>query len=264
MDLKMLMAWLDSGAGAEFGGNRSLYIKAFATAAFCLFSRADKLINLQHKDIRPHQISGAAIPFHEFTLTFGGKGQAHPAARHYRIPHDPKHPEIDCYTHMARWLARLAQERGSPPPGDDYIFPALSSTGILKFGEATNRAELESMLDDVVTKSGILADGARRFATRSLRRGGIMYRFGWAERKMSLKMVQWWTGWSSNEENGTNHGPQMSYTDILMGDYNDTMADRSKGQRGLMPATASFPDANPWLSAQPLSLEDVLQATPLV
>ncbi|KAJ7764215.1 hypothetical protein B0H16DRAFT_1718156 [Mycena metata] len=42
-----------------------------------------------------------------------------------------------------------------------------------------------------------------KFTTHCFRRGGAQYRFLWADRRWSLKVVKWWGGWSSNENVGT-------------------------------------------------------------
>ncbi|KAJ7907750.1 hypothetical protein B0H13DRAFT_1879293 [Mycena leptocephala] len=81
----------------------------------------------------------------------------------------------------------------------DYVFPALASTGQIKFGEPTSRSAFEALLDEVVDKSNVLQGRNSKFTTHSFRRGGAQYRFMWADRKWSLKAVKWWGGWSSNE-----------------------------------------------------------------
>jgi hypothetical protein len=83
---------------------------------------------------------------------------------------------------------------------NDFIFPALSSTGDLKFGEAMTRSGIEALLESVVQKSSIMIDRTGKFTTHCFRRGGAQYRFMWADHKWSLKAVKWWGGWSSSEK----------------------------------------------------------------
>ncbi|KAJ7058277.1 hypothetical protein C8F01DRAFT_1060536, partial [Mycena amicta] len=97
----------------------------------------------------------------------------------------------------------MEQTLGWPLTGNDYVFPALASTGQIKFGESTSRSAFETLLDDIVGKSNVLRGRNGKFTTHRFRRGGAQYRFLWAERKWSLKAVKWWGGWSSNENVGT-------------------------------------------------------------
>ncbi|KAF9492745.1 hypothetical protein BDN71DRAFT_1357902, partial [Pleurotus eryngii] len=80
---------------------------------------------------------------------------------------------------------------------DDYLFPALASTGKLKLGEPMTCAGIEKLLDLIVAKSGVLNRRNGRFTTHCFRRGGAQYWFMWAESKWSLKVVKWWGGWAS-------------------------------------------------------------------
>ncbi|KAJ7869298.1 hypothetical protein B0H14DRAFT_2346111 [Mycena olivaceomarginata] len=93
----------------------------------------------------------------------------------------------------------MERRLGRPLSGSDYVFPALASTGQVKFGEPTSRSAFETLLDDVVKRSSVLHGRNGKFTTHCFRRGGALYRFLWADRKWSLKAVKWWAGWSSNE-----------------------------------------------------------------
>lgn len=100
---------------------------------------------------------------------------------------------------MSAWLTHLESESQRPLLGDDYIFPAIASTGQLKFGEPTSRSGFETLMDDIVERSGVMEGRSGKFTTHCFRRGGAQYRFMWADRKWSLKAVKWWGGWSSSE-----------------------------------------------------------------
>jgi hypothetical protein len=115
------------------------------------------------------------------------------------IPPDPEHPEIDCYSHMTRWLIHLRDLMLRPLEDDDYVFPAIASTGLLKFGEHTSRSGFETLMDSIIEPSGVMNGRNGKFTTHCFRRGGAQYRFMWADRKWSLKAVKWWGGWSSSE-----------------------------------------------------------------
>jgi hypothetical protein len=81
-----------------------------------------------------------------------------------------------------------------PLTDDDYVFPALSSNGMLKIGDVTNRSGIETLLDAIVDASGVMEGRNGKFTTHCFRRGGAQYRFMWAEHKWSLKAVKW-LGW---------------------------------------------------------------------
>ncbi|KAJ7764053.1 hypothetical protein DFH07DRAFT_738600, partial [Mycena maculata] len=95
-----------------------------------------------------------------------------------------------------------------------FVFPAIASTGQLKIGECTSRSGFESFLDDVVERSGVMKGRNGQLTTHCFGRGGARYRFLWAERKLSLKAVKWWGGWSSNENVSlVSYFPQPSLPD---------------------------------------------------
>ena len=112
----------------------------------------------------------------------------------YHLPLDDEQPELDAFTHVSVWRAHLQTLLGRPLQQDDYLFPAIASTGALKFGEAMNRSGIEVLLDTVVTHSGVMDGRNGKFTTHCFRRGGAQYRFMWAKRKWSLKAVKWWGG----------------------------------------------------------------------
>ncbi|KAJ7718975.1 hypothetical protein DFH07DRAFT_973107 [Mycena maculata] len=183
-DLKMIMEYLDSPEAIEyFTVTQRLYFKAFVSTAFTLWTRNDELINLQFKDIKLNLRSATGIPYHEFALIFRKTNKDPTKVQRYMVQIDLAHPEIDCYTHFDAWKKHMEGLLGRPLRGTDFVFPAIASTGQLKIGECTSRSGFESLLDDVVERSGVMK--------------------GRNERKWSLKVVKWWGGWSSNENVGT-------------------------------------------------------------
>ncbi|KAG5220440.1 phosphate system positive regulatory protein [Salix suchowensis] len=180
-DMKVLMDYLDtSEASKNIAEVRRLCWKAFATTSFCLWTRNEELINFKYGDVRMCQESAAG--------------------HSYRIPFQKSMPEIDCYTHFVNWIQYLEFQLQRPIDASDYVFPAIASTGKLKFGEPLSRAGFESIMEQIVDNSGIMIGRNGKFTTHCFRRGGAQYRFMWAEHKWSLKAVKWWGGWSSGEE----------------------------------------------------------------
>ncbi|KAJ6559642.1 hypothetical protein B0H19DRAFT_945681, partial [Mycena capillaripes] len=93
--------------------------------------------------------------------------------------------------------------------GTDYVFPALVSTGQIKFGEPTSRSMFETLLDEVVEKSDALKGHNGKFTTHCFCRGGAQYHCLWADRKWSLKAVKWWGGWSSTKNVSHSFDPNI-------------------------------------------------------
>ncbi|KAH9948443.1 hypothetical protein B0H21DRAFT_690079, partial [Amylocystis lapponica] len=82
---------------------------------------------------------------------------------------------------------------------NDFIFPAIASTGQMKFDKVTSRLGFKSQLDAVVRHSGVMDGHHSKFTTHCFHHNGAQYQFMWANHKWSLKAVKWWGGWSSNE-----------------------------------------------------------------
>ncbi|KAJ7247425.1 hypothetical protein B0H12DRAFT_1072938 [Mycena haematopus] len=203
-DLKIILDYLNTEEAIKyFTTTQRLYFKAYVTTAFSLWTRNDELVNLQFKHIKLNMKSHSGIPYHEFTLIFRKTNKDPTKGQKYMVQVDLAHPEIDCYTHLNNWNQHMESLLQRPLQGTDFVFPAIASTGQLKFGECTSRSGFETFLEDAVEKSGVMKGRNGKFTTHCFRRGGAQYRFLWAERKWSLKAVKWWGGWSSNENVGT-------------------------------------------------------------
>ncbi|KAJ7488522.1 hypothetical protein B0H11DRAFT_2230062 [Mycena galericulata] len=245
-DLKIIMEYLDSEEAIKyFTVTQRLYFKAFVTTAFTLWTRNDELINLQFKDIKFNLQSPTGIPYHEFSLIFRKTNKDPTKVQKYMVQVDLAHPEIDCYTHVNAWKKHMEKLLGRPLYGTDFVFPAVASTGQLKFGEPTSRSGFENFLDDVVEKSGVMNGRNGKFTTHCFRRGGAQYRFLWAERKWSLKAVKWWGGWSSNENVGTLMrylldelmAYEEGFSDIMMDDRASDRHETFMGENEMVPVS---------------------------
>ncbi|KAF7342137.1 hypothetical protein MVEN_01801400 [Mycena venus] len=143
-DLKVIMEYLDSPEAIKY---------------FTVTQRLnDELINLQFKDIKLNLRSKTGIPYHEFSLIFRKTNKDPTKVQKYMVQIDPAHPEIDCYTHVEAWKAHMERLLGRRLAGTDYVFPALASTGQIKFGEPTSRSAFETLLDKVGTLMRYLLD----------------------------------------------------------------------------------------------------------
>ncbi|KAJ3728928.1 hypothetical protein C8R42DRAFT_750386 [Lentinula raphanica] len=251
-DLKILFDYLDScGGSEEFTLTQRLYFKAFSSTAFNLWTRNDELIHFMVKDLKLNLVSGSGVSYVEFHLIFRKTNKDPNKVQAYRIPHNPQHPEFDCYTHMTTWMKHLQALLQRPLMDSDYVFPGIASTGQLKFGENTSRMGIENLLERIVDASGLMSGRRGKFTTHCFRRGGAQYRFMWADHKWSLKAVKWWGGWSSNENVGTIMrylldelmAYEEGFTDIMM-------PDRASARHDTFMGTGNIGDA--------LSRDDIL------
>ncbi|KAK7035132.1 hypothetical protein R3P38DRAFT_3184690 [Favolaschia claudopus] len=140
-DLKVIMAYLDSDEGAKaFTVTQRLYFKAFASTAFTLWTRCAGAASA------PSSSGGVTVQRAPFR-------SSRPI---YMVQFNKVHPEIDCYTHVKAWKVHMEGLLRRSLTGNDFVFPALASTGQVKFGEPTSRSAFETLLNDVVEKSDAL------------------------------------------------------------------------------------------------------------
>ncbi|KAI0037942.1 DNA breaking-rejoining enzyme, partial [Auriscalpium vulgare] len=213
-DMKVIMEYLDGEeAASSMSLIRRLYFKAFAKAAFNLWTRNEELVTLQWKNVS-FQGNGSLEPYISFNLVFrktnkdpaAGKCLISPWGTSHALitlPPQPDDPEIDVYPSMREWITHLQDKMQRPLQPEDYVFPALASTDLLKFGEPMSRTGIENILDRLTDASGVMEGRTGKFTTHCFRRGGAQYRFMFAEHKWSMKAVKWWGGWSAGDDVGT-------------------------------------------------------------
>ncbi|KAK6971857.1 hypothetical protein R3P38DRAFT_2813325 [Favolaschia claudopus] len=124
------------------------------------------------QDVKMDLRSKTGIPYHEFSHIFRktnkdptkgtwnglsfNLGSNHLAVQKYMVQFDKVHPEIDCYTHVKAWKVHMEGLLRRSLTGNDFVFPALASTGQVKFGEPTSRSAFGTLLNAVVEKSDAL------------------------------------------------------------------------------------------------------------
>ncbi|KAI0056179.1 hypothetical protein BV25DRAFT_1921184 [Artomyces pyxidatus] len=204
-DLKIILDYFSTPeASSRFSQTKILFFSAFATTAFNLWTRCDELIHLPAKDMLFIDSNSSDEESHiRFDLIFRKTNQNSSICHRLQVPPQPECAEIDAYQHMKAWLVHLESQMGRKVQGQDFIFPAIASTGMLKIGESMPAASIDRLLADVVEASGLLKGRQAKFSTHCFRRGGAQYRFMWAKHKWSLKAVKWWGGWSSGDDINT-------------------------------------------------------------
>ncbi|KAF8572542.1 hypothetical protein K439DRAFT_1238495, partial [Ramaria rubella] len=83
---------------------------------------------------------------------------------------------------------------------DDWLFPSVSSNGIVQIVTAMSREVVQNWIDEFIVGAGI--DIARaRLTTHCFRRGGAQYRFMYAPvgKRWTLATIRWWGGWAEGE-----------------------------------------------------------------
>jgi hypothetical protein len=91
----------------------------------------------------------------------------------YMIPQDPDiEPHLDCYTHTLNWLSHLESLTGRPLQDNDFLFPAIASTGKLKIGEKVSRTGFETFMTAIIDCSGVSTGRNGKFTTHCFHRGG--------------------------------------------------------------------------------------------
>jgi hypothetical protein len=119
----------------------------------------------------------------------------------YEVYGQPKHPEIDMFTHLPRWLRYLEQRLGRPFEPDDCIFPYIAPNGVVHAKQPISYDSIQDLLQEFASEAQI----PKTFTTHCFRRGGAQYRFMYAapEDRWALSTVQWWGGWAVGE--GVSH-----------------------------------------------------------
>ncbi|OWZ10323.1 hypothetical protein PHMEG_00016838, partial [Phytophthora megakarya] len=141
---------------------------------------------------------------------------------------DPHETSVDGFSHLSAWLTYVDMKPDHKWSDTDYVLPALSqnskwglqktdliSTGCenarVKWGKKMSEQAFITLLNCAVrdlnrngsSTSGYVHQEWRHiwFTSHTFRRAGAQYRFMLAmpERRWSMRMVKWWTGWTQNE-----------------------------------------------------------------
>ncbi|TFK49186.1 hypothetical protein OE88DRAFT_1810043 [Heliocybe sulcata] len=184
-------------------------MRAFIPSGYVLWTRNGELCALQGKHIQldcPGE-SPYYIPHHEVMLEHRKGWQsrdgniAHTRGHTYRIYEQSKTPEICMKTHLSRWLNFRAQVLRRPLLPDEFVFPHISTTGMIHPSQPLNHDVVQKLIDSFARDAGL----TRTFSTHSFRRGGAQYRFMFAPfaQRWSLTRIRWWGGWADGEQADT-------------------------------------------------------------
>ncbi|KAG0703100.1 hypothetical protein DFH29DRAFT_998728 [Suillus ampliporus] len=210
---------------------RVVMYQAFSTTAWNLWTRCFELIKLKRKDLtidlsevgvafgkylcnKTPSIKDLHAHFEVFLSNRKGwqwkvdKGlkEADLRSNRYKIYPQPDIPGCDCFFWMLLWLALLERihYNGKLEP-DDFVFPAISSNGIVHRGEHISHDAVQAWIDEATTGAGIPRGAGDSFTTHTYRRGGAQWRWMFApvSERWTLARVRWWGSWAENKNRDT-------------------------------------------------------------
>ncbi|TRM56753.1 hypothetical protein BD626DRAFT_575290 [Schizophyllum amplum] len=143
-----------------------LMIRAFGSSSFTLWTRCYELCRVRYKDIEfgLHTAAPDYIPYFKVRLT-SKKGMQNDT---FHIYQQKDAWALDMHTHLLSWLQLLQCRLGRPLEAEDYIFPSLSTNGVVQPKTAMNDEELQDHISHFSAAAGI----AERYTAHSFRSGG--------------------------------------------------------------------------------------------
>ncbi|KAG1781061.1 hypothetical protein EV702DRAFT_1193898 [Suillus placidus] len=210
---------------------RVVMYQAFSTTAWNLWTRCFELIKLKRKDLTI-DLSEVGVAFRKYlcnetpsikdlhahfeVFLSNRKGwqrkvdkglkEADPRSNRYKIYPQPDIPGCDCFFWMLLWLALLERVHyNSELEPDDFVFPAISSNGIVHRGEHISHDAVQAWIDEATTGAGIPRGVGDSFTTHTYRRGGAQWRWMFTPvgERWTLARVRWWGSWAENENRDT-------------------------------------------------------------
>lgn len=87
---------------------------------------------------------------------------------------------MDMHAHMQCWIAFLEKYVfGRSLQSDDFLFPPITSSGMIQLGMTASHDLFQSWLDEFIQGAGI-DQGNTKLTTHCFRRGGAQYHFQFA------------------------------------------------------------------------------------
>ncbi|KIK36351.1 hypothetical protein CY34DRAFT_26368 [Suillus luteus UH-Slu-Lm8-n1] len=201
--------------------SRTLYTKilmnmAFSTTAWNLWTRCFELIKLKRKDLTiDHSETLSAKDLHAHFKIFlsNRKGWQrkvdkgiHLPGNRYNLYPQPNMPSCDCFFWLLLWLTFLEfVHYGRPLDPEDYVFPTMSTNGIIQPREHISHDAVQGWINEATTAAGIPRGPGDNFTTHTYRRGGAQWRWMFAPigQRWTLARVRWWGSWAENENRDT-------------------------------------------------------------
>ncbi|KAG6836765.1 hypothetical protein H0H93_003684 [Arthromyces matolae] len=132
----------------------------------------------------------------------------------YEIHSQEDQPALDADAHLRRYIEYRTLVTGKPPRPNEFLFPYLSSNGVIHLDRAMSLDNVQKMINHVTTSAGL----TKYYTTHCFRRGGAQYRFIHASVRWSLEACRWWGGWIPEDESlllKNNHGAKPATIDDI-------------------------------------------------
>jgi len=114
-------------------------------------------------------------------------------------------PSVDMEFDLQQWLEFLRiLVYGGKIQRDDYVFPSVTTRGLIQPGGHISHDTIQKWLDEFVQGVGIKL-GNGWLTTHCFRCGGAQYKFMYASvgKQWSLATICWWGGWAEGEHVGS-------------------------------------------------------------
>lgn len=128
--------------------------------------------------------------------------QIHLPGNRYNLYPQPNMPSCDCFFWLLLWLTFLEfVHYGRPLDPEDYVFPTMSTNGIIQPREHISHDAVQGWINEATTAAGIPRGPGDNFTTHTYRRGGAQWRWMFAPigQRWTLARVRWWGSWAENE-----------------------------------------------------------------
>lgn len=104
---------------------------------------------------------------------------------------------LDAYTRLEVYVKFYEKQIGRELEDDDYLFPFISSNGLINSKKAMDSSVFLKIFHDFMFSAGV----KKVYSTHSFRRGGAQYRFMFCsvDKRWSLYIIRWWGGWAEGE-----------------------------------------------------------------
>ncbi|KAJ6499742.1 hypothetical protein C8R47DRAFT_971639 [Mycena vitilis] len=223
-DMQGMMQWSESQCPAQKLQQKPVNVKdlltmikhgmtrAFLSSGHVLWTRCSGfiLLNFETCQIQERDLSAGHGPSPHYMPYLGvfldnrkgwQKKQGYDGpleSNHYEIYEQKDSPEIDMFTHVARWRTLYRQLLGREFEPDDYLFPYVSPNGNIHSKKPMSHDAAQELIDEFALGAKI----NKKFTTHCLRRGGAQYRFMFAPigKRWSLSIIRWWGGWAVGEQ----------------------------------------------------------------
>ncbi|KAH7908328.1 hypothetical protein BJ138DRAFT_371218 [Hygrophoropsis aurantiaca] len=182
-----------------------LFIRAFTSSGFTIWTRNFELTKLRRKDIT-WNCKGPPYFIPHFVVNLLNRKGWQRKGEHdgalegnlYEIYEQTETPEICMYLHLQAYFRYLEEViLRQPMEDDEFIFPRMGSNGVCYPTQETSYDTVQKALAKVSEDAGL----SKHYSSHCLRRGGAQYRFMEAPlgERWSLSIVRWWGGWAESE-----------------------------------------------------------------